>query len=68
MVPGDSRASLPVKKIRHQHEPGMPYQDKQLSKEEIADILTWVGTGTPYSGPLNTSAEGLQNQERQGPE
>lgn len=68
MVPGDNRASLLVKKIRHQHEPSMPYQDKQLSKEEIADIVTWVGTGAPYSGPLKTSAEDLQNQERQGPE
>ena len=28
LVPGDAPASLLVKKIRHQHEPGMPYQDK----------------------------------------
>ena len=54
LVPGDAPASLLVKKVRHQHEPGMPYQEDQLSEEEIADIVAWVEAGAPYSGPLNT--------------
>ncbi len=54
LVPGDAPASLLVKKVRHQHEPGMPYQEDRLSEEEIADIVAWVEAGAPYSGPLST--------------
>ena len=58
LVPGDAAASLLVKKIRHQHEPGMPYQGKQLSEEKIADIVAWVEAGAPYSGQLRTDVAG----------
>src|SRR4030095_5427176 len=30
VIPGNARASLLVKKIRHEHEPGMPYQRNKL--------------------------------------
>lgn len=66
LVPGDAPASLPVKKIRHQHEPGMPYQDKQLSEKEIADIVAWVEAGAPYSSPLSVDAGGQQKGSFQG--
>jgi len=66
LVPGDAPASLLVKKIRHQHEPGMPYQDKQLSEKEIAVIVAWVEAGAPYSSPLSVDAGGQQKGSFQG--
>ena len=44
----------------------MPYQDKQLSEEEIADIVAWVEAGAPYSGPLSTDAASQQKGSLQG--
>ena len=62
VVPGDPGASLLVKKVRHQHEPGMPYQGQQLSEEEIRNLVAWVDAGAPYSDELSTtSAEELES-------
>ncbi len=68
VVPGDAGASLLVKKIRHQHEPGMPYQNQQLSEEEITDIVAWVEAGAPYSGQLNADVAGQTSGFVQGSE
>ena len=53
IVPGKPEASLLVKKVRHQHEPGMPYQSQQLSDEEIRNLVAWVDGGAPYSSELS---------------
>ena len=66
LVPGDGPGSLLVKKIRHQHEPGMPYQGEPLSEEEIADIVAWVEAGAPYSGQLNADVSGQARGFTQG--
>ena len=56
VVPGDPGASLLVKKVRHQHEPGMPYQGQQLSEDEIRNLVAWVDAGAPYSRGLSTAS------------
>ena len=56
VVPGDPGASLLVKKIRHQHEPGMPFQSQQLSDEEIQNLVAWVDAGAPYSSELRIAS------------
>ena len=60
VIPGNAAASLLVKKIRHQHEPGMPYQGEQLSEEEIANIVAWVDAEAPYSAELRLVNAGEQ--------
>ena len=62
VVPGDPEASLLVKKVRHQHEPGMPYEGQQLSDEEIRNLVAWVDAGAPYPSELRiASAEELKS-------
>jgi hypothetical protein len=39
---------LLVKKIKHEHEPGMPYGSAKLSEEVIAEIVAWINAGAPY--------------------
>jgi mono/diheme cytochrome c family protein len=53
IVPGDANGSLLVKKIKHEHDPGMPYQGRKLSDEVIAEIVAWIDAGAPYDQPLN---------------
>lgn len=53
VIPGDAEASLLVRKVRHQHEPEMPYQSEQLSDEEIRNLVAWVDAGAPYSSDLS---------------
>ena len=38
VVVGDAAASLLIKKIRHEHAPGMPYQSDRLSDDDIAAV------------------------------
>ena len=52
IVPGDAEASLLVKKIRHEHEPGMPYQGEKLADETIGKIAAWIEAGSPYREAL----------------
>ena len=60
VVPGDAAASLLVKKIRHQHEPGMPYQSDKLSDEAIAKIESWINSQAPYAQALEMPADAPQ--------
>ncbi len=41
VVPGKADESLLVKKIRHEHEPGMPYKGAKLPDAVIA--RSWLG-------------------------
>jgi mono/diheme cytochrome c family protein len=65
--PGDAKASLLIKKIKHEHEPGMPYKGKKLSDEVIAQIVEWINNGAPYDQPLKMPVSGEQTiSQRQG--
>jgi hypothetical protein len=50
--PGKAHESLLVKKIRHEHEPGMPYKMAKLPDADVAQIVAWVNAGMPYNRPL----------------
>jgi len=52
VVPGKADESLLVKKIRHMHEPGMPYKMAKLPEGDIVQIVSWVNAGAPYDRPL----------------
>ena len=52
VVPGNAAASLLYKKVRHEHEPGMPYKMARLPEEVVAQIGEWINSGAPYDGPL----------------
>ena len=55
VVPGKADESLLVKKIRHEHEPGMPYKMAKLPDADVAQIVAWVNAGMPYDRPLEMS-------------
>ena len=52
VMPGNAAASLLMKKLRHEHEPGMPFQGQKLSEETIAAFAAWVNAKAPYSSDL----------------
>jgi hypothetical protein len=52
VIPHDAEASLLVKMIRHEEDPGMPHKEKKLPDGEIAQIVKWVNDGVPYDRPL----------------
>lgn len=56
VVPGKADASLLVRKIRHEHEPGMPYKAAKLPDAAIAQIVAWINAGVPYDRPLEKAA------------
>lgn len=60
VVPGNADESLLVKKIRHQHEPGMPYKGKKLPDAVIEQIAAWINAGAPYDAPLDKAAVAAQ--------
>ena len=64
VVAGDAKASLLVKKIKHEHEPGMPYKGKKLSDEVIAQIVEWINGGAPYDQPLKMTVASEQVTSR----
>jgi mono/diheme cytochrome c family protein len=67
IIAGSAKESLLVKKIKHEHDPGMPYNGKKLSDEVIADIVAWINAGAVYDQPLNIEAATRQgNAERPG--
>jgi len=57
VVSGKANESLLVKKIRHEHEPGMPHRAAKLPEASIAQIVAWVNNGVPYDRPLELAAE-----------
>src|SRR5262245_44449669 len=52
VVPGKADESLLIKKIRHEHEPGMPYKAAKLSEPVIGYLVAWVNAGVPYDRRL----------------
>ncbi|MCI0620841.1 MAG: DUF1553 domain-containing protein [Acidobacteria bacterium] len=56
VIPGKADASLLIKKIRHEHEPGMPYKGQKLPNEAISHFIEWVNAGVPYDRALDTNA------------
>ena len=60
VVPGKADESLLVKKIRHEHEPGMPYKGAKLSDADIGQIVAWVNAGVPYDRPLELTASATE--------
>ena len=66
IVPGDARGSLLVKKIKHEHDPGMPYQGQKLSDQVIAEIIAWIDAGAPYDRPLANVGSEQANTQRPG--
>ena len=60
VVPGKAEESLLVKKIRHEHEPGMPYKGAKLPDAAISQIVAWVNAGVPYDRPLELTASATE--------
>jgi hypothetical protein len=56
VVPGDARKSALYKRVKHELQPGMPFQDARLSGQLIARIADWINAGAPYDGALNLQA------------
>ena len=57
IVPGDARNSALYKRIRHELQPGMPFQMDKLPDEVIARMADWINAGAPYDAPLRMAAE-----------
>ncbi len=60
VVPGKPEESLLVKKIRHKHEPGMPYKGAKLPDAVISQIAAWVSSGVPYDRPLELTVSATE--------
>jgi len=60
VVPGKADESLLVKKIRHEHDPGMPYKGAKLPEAVINQIVTWVNAGVSYDRPLELTSSADQ--------
>ena len=56
VVAGQSRQSVLYKRIRHEVQPGMPFQRPKLSGTVIARIAQWIDDGAPYDAPLRLRA------------
>jgi hypothetical protein len=52
IVPGNARASLLLKLLRHDREPFMPKNGKKLTPDVVAQLATWIDLGAPYDAPL----------------
>ena len=58
VVPGKADSSLLMKRLRHEVQPGMPFQSAKLPDDVIARIADWINAGAPYSDkPLQASGE-----------
>src|SRR2546426_624491 len=51
VVPGDAQASSLYKRIKHEVQPGMPFQGSKLPEDLIARIAEWINAGAPYDRP-----------------
>ena len=59
IVPGNAQASILVKRIKYELEPGMPFKSDRLSQNEISRIADWINAGASYNeGPLRLSGLG----------
>jgi mono/diheme cytochrome c family protein len=56
VIAGNAANSLLVKKLKHEHEPGMPYKAPKLAEDVIAQIVAWINAGAPYYGTLKLPA------------
>ena len=57
--PGNAQASILVKRIKYELEPGMPFKSDRLSQNEISRIADWINAGASYNeGPLRLSGLG----------
>jgi cytochrome c553 len=56
IVPGNAKESAIYKRIKHEIQPGMPFQGAQLSDEQISRIGDWINAGAPYDGSLDRKA------------
>ncbi|MEW5980030.1 MAG: DUF1553 domain-containing protein [Acidobacteriota bacterium] len=62
IVPGKADESLLIKKLRHEHEPGMPYKAAKLADPIIARFVEWVNAGAPYDQPLQMDPSVMQTE------
>ena len=51
-VQGTAAESRLMALIRHEEDPGMPFQAEKLPAEAIARIAKWIDFGAPYDKPL----------------
>ena len=56
VIAGNAANSLLVKKLKHEHEPGMPYKAPKLAEDVIGQIVAWINAGVPYDGTLKLPA------------
>ena len=56
VVPGKAGESALYKRVKHDLQPGMPFQGAKISDELIARIGDWINAGAPYDGPLDLKA------------
>ena len=52
VVPGKARESALFQRIRHEINPGMPYQGQKFSNDLIVRFAAWIDAGAPYDAPL----------------
>jgi mono/diheme cytochrome c family protein len=52
VVPGQAQESALLKRLRHEVNPGMPFQGQKLSDSEIAKIADWINAGARYDAAL----------------
>jgi mono/diheme cytochrome c family protein len=60
VIPGDARNSALYKRLRHELQPGMPFQMEKVPDTVIARVADWINAGAPYDAPLKLSAKGGQ--------
>ena len=51
-VEGTAADSYLLQLIRHEEDPGMPFEAEKLPDEAIARIAKWIDLGAPYDKPL----------------
>jgi mono/diheme cytochrome c family protein len=52
VMPGKALDSELYKRLRHESQPGMPYQSAKLSDELIAKFKDWIDGGAPYDASI----------------
>ncbi len=55
VMPGKALDSELYKRLRHETQPGMPYQSAKLSDELIAKFKDWIDGGAPYDASLQAA-------------
>jgi len=56
IVPGNAKESAFYKRVKHEVQPGMPFQGAQLSDEQTSRLADWINAGAPYDGALDSKA------------